>query len=412
MKLIDYKKKYELSKSEKDRKIYFMNCYKIFFDCNLYEGELEDRALYEGVSSKEILDATRVVMIKYLNLSEEDFFYSLHLKKFNLERTEKRKVKDVPTYNLLVQLLGVTDEDKICKLIEDSGLKPHYIKSKITVFVDKYYYDKLFLEQVLRNKIEIYLKKCDIERKRKKTEVLLEANKLLYSNSRQLIEEFLESNYLNVNDFCCDKKISLEYFNICISVVEKIDVNFYITYLTVLEYKKKIESSLVNDKLNMLLYYLTEGRDEFMDKFDRNIDLLDYYQFIGLDIDSLYKILDRLNYSSVEIKKLKSLVYREVLPKKDIHPLSEKEVIDIIMQGVKEIDCKKDRDGNLIPGTGRIVDSIEKEQIINFLQYYNVPINLKNYRLAFNRYIRGTLFVEDTIGDLYKEKKLKRGIVE
>jgi len=412
MKLIDYKKKYELSKSEKDKRAFFMNCFKVCFGCNLYEGELADRALYEGVSTKEILSATKSYMIEYLEMTEEDFFYSLNLMKFNLKHTKNRDVKDVPTYNLFVELLGVTDEDKICKLIEESNLKPYYIKSKISFFVDKYYYDKLFLEQVLKYKVEIYLKKCEKERRKLKKETLLEANKIIYENSRRVIEEFLKGNYLNINDYCDDKKISLEYFNTCLLVVEKLDVDFYITYLNILECKQKIEDSFIQEKLNVLLYYLTEGKDEFINKFDRNIDLLDYYQFIGLDIDSLYKILDRLNYSSVEIKKLKSLVYREVLPKKDIHPLSEKEVIDIIMSGVKEIECKRDRNGKLIPGTGRIVDSVEKEQIINFLEYYNVPINLKNYRLAFNRYFSGNLFVEDTIGDLYKEKKLKKVMVE
>ena len=77
------------------------------------------------------------------------------------------------------------------------------------------------------------------------------------------------------------------------------------------------------------------------------------------------------------------------------------------MHGVREIECKKDGNGNLIPGTGRIIDSVEKEQIINFLKYYNVPINLKNYSLAFNRYVNGSLFVEEGIGEFYKKKKVK-----
>lgn len=407
MRLIDYKKKYELSKSGKDKQIYFMNCYRVLWDSNLYKGELEDRALYEGISSKEILNAAKSVTLEYLKLPEEEFYHSLHLRKLNLQKTKKREVKDVPTNKLLSDLLGVSNEDEICKMIEESGLKPYYVKAKITKFVDKYYYDKLFLEQVLKSKIDIYSKRCDLERRKKRKELTLEANKILYSNSRQLIEEFLENNYLNINDYCYDKKISLDYFEACVLVIEKFDIDFYNIYLNVLEGKKKVEEGLVKDKLNMLLYYLTEGKAEFIDNFKRNIDLLDYYQFIGIDVDYLYKILDRLNYTSTEIKELKTLVYREVLPKKDIHALTEKEVIDGIMHGVREIECKKDGNGNLIPGTGRIIDSVEKEQIINFLKYYNVPINLKNYSLAFNRYVNGSLFVEEGIGEFYKKKKVK-----
>lgn len=408
MRLIDYKKKYELSKSEKDEKEYFLNCYKVFFACDSYKGELEDRSIYEGVSIKEILKGTKIVLIYYMNLSEEDYYYTINLRNLNLESKEKRIVKDTTTNKLLVSLLGENNEDKICSLISECGLKPNYIKGKISAFVNKYYYDKLFLEQVLKSKINLYLAKCSLERKKEKKEMFLENNKIIYEKSREVIEEFLKSNYLNINDYCGEKGISVDYFNICVSIVGELDSNFYETYLNVLESKRKIDDSLIRYKLNLLLYYLVDGKDAFKKEFDREIDLIDYYQFIGLDVDTLYKVLDRLNYSSTELKLLKKLVFKEVVPAREKHIPTEKEVINIVLQGIKEIGCKQDKKGNLIPGTGRIIDIGEKEQIINFLQYYNIPINLKNYRIAFDRYIDGTLFIEeDKVSKFLKQRKLE-----
>lgn len=66
-------------------------------------------------------------------------------------------------------------------------------------------------------------------------------------------------------------------------------------------------------------------------------------------------------------------------------------VIKQIMSAKVIINYQKDKKGNPIPGTEEIFPNEEKIKIINYLKQHQIPLNLKTYNLAYNRYKNGIL---------------------
>ena len=60
-----------------------------------------------------------------------------------------------------------------------------------------------------------------------------------------------------------------------------------------------------------------------------------------------------------------------------------------IMSEIVEINCKKDKNGVSIPGTGEIFSNENKLKLIEYLKQNQIPVNRKTYTVAFKRYING-----------------------
>ena len=68
-----------------------------------------------------------------------------------------------------------------------------------------------------------------------------------------------------------------------------------------------------------------------------------------------------------------------------------------ILSSTYIINVEKDKDGNLINGTGEIVSNEIKTRIMDYLITNEIPLNELTYSLAFKRYINGELNIEHMV---------------
>lgn len=342
MKLIDYQKAYEKDKSNtKIKNEYLKACYQVLKESNGYKNEIKDRAIYEGISPSLIQKNTKeyLVIVKHI-MTEEEYQELIHLR--ILQKYKLPLIRNNPCNELLLNLMGIDNEEQIINLIENSTVDYKYLRRRIRDFINVYYPNKEYLIEVLRYKVNVY-----IEYKQK------------------LKKEEKEKN----------DTISMD--------------------------------SIIVNKLKQMIYFIEHGI-----KCDngtiRPFDVIDYYQFIGLNIKELFWYLDTDEFSAHEYTQIKKLIYPggilEKINKKN-YIETEKQLIRNVLNSTEEVNCKKDAKGNPIIGTGRIIDLGEKEKIINFLRDIGAPLTRKNYTVACRRYVNGTLlFDKEETKNFYKKR--------
>ena len=123
--------------------------------------------------------------------------------------------------------------------------------------------------------------------------------------------------------------------------------------------------------------YINNG--VYTKKGKRPLDILDYY--IMNNGTSPETFLDSIK-NDPNYNKIRSFFnYNRVG-----EPLRQYD-IDQIMSTKDYVRLKRDKNGMPIPGSGDIIEPIEKEGIIQFLVDNNIPLTKKTYLLAFRKYV-------------------------
>ena len=125
----------------------------------------------------------------------------------------------------------------------------------------------------------------------------------------------------------------------------------------------------------------------------RNFDILDYYILSkGVPVKVFLENLPK-DISLDNLKTLKTFFFNN----------NEGTLMDIdsyyirqILSTKDEVNTKRNEEGYPIPGTGRIIKTEEKRNIIDYIINNNIPLTTKIYSLAMKRYISGELIIEDT----------------
>ena len=116
----------------------------------------------------------------------------------------------------------------------------------------------------------------------------------------------------------------------------------------------------------------------------RSFDILDYYLMYKTPLDELSRAIE---YKDRTIKHEDYLRLRLFISSHmDDKPLDVEKTLETNL----EINSKRDSNGFPIPGTGRVINKEEKENIIIYLNENRVPLTNTTYRIALKRYIEGT----------------------
>ena len=155
----------------------------------------------------------------------------------------------------------------------------------------------------------------------------------------------------------------------------------------------EIGSSDVNAVAFVIADYIINGVNS--DGRIRNFDLIDYYTLTNVNYNeickSLEKKLERKDY--VKIKRF--FAANDKLCK---FLMNSKKAVDLDI----EFNCKKDKDGFPIAGTGRKLTEEERIEILNLFDRYNIPLYL--FKVAIDR-IKNDVKINDII---IKNKKKVR----
>lgn len=231
-------------------------------------------------------------------------------------------------------------------------------------------------------------------------------------NAKKYVDEFIEMNktysyqstiikYLGMENFKIDN--IEELMKISNELVKIYDNKDIINTISKMQEVYKRKYLVLIYKVKLLVFYLKNGI-KYEDGSIRKFDILDYAIFMEENFDYLNKYKFNFNYFH-EILKSCNLSASEMrilgvfIGSCDLK--NNNTEINQILDGFQEINCEKDKHGRVIVGSGRIIERREKEDIINYLISNDVPVNYKNYQIAFKKYIKEMLFNDDV-----KNKKL------
>ena len=406
MKLIDYKEKYEKNKEDNELRLaYLKNCYDVFSKADGYKNEIRDLAWNEGVNVEVILENAKEYITNILGFEVEEFYNIIHLRELN--DMTNYKIRSSQYNDLILKLMGIDKREEIIKIIADANIKTNHLKQHIYDFVMIYYPSRKYLIKVLREKVDVYLEYKNNRINLMKEEQFKDKKEKKYNQAKMVIDSFISSNFYRVIDFCNNYDFTKKEFVKYMEVIKENNNNLYQKYLDEMEKRKKIFDKGVVSKIKQIVYFIDNGINDNVGV--RAFDIIDYYQFIGLDINELYWYLNNYEFSALEIRKIRILVDKN-RGLKDInsrdYDLVEGEIIRDILNDVQEYGAKKDNNGLLIPGTGRVIQLDEKEKIIEFLRKIKAPLTMKNYKIACRRYVNERLlFDEKEIKEFYNKKR-------
>lgn len=295
----------------------------------------------------------------------------------------------------LEQLIELDDEEKIIevigKLVKKEKSTINLLEQSIHTFIkfnkaDLSVQEKEELSNQLSSKLKIYQTYNDMlnqaHKKAKKEEFEQEKmrkEKNLLPRARQMIEDF-NNITASIRDYCQLNNIPLDTFKQSLSLLCKYDPESYNDYLVALEEKEATNFNNNKSIVEQLLVYLKNGVIQ-ENGTKRPFDLLDYYFMTTSTLEALSHCIE---YKDSTLSENDYHIVRKFLSEN-----KGLELLDVnqIMNTTLEVNAKRDENDIPIAGSGRIITNIEKEGVIEFLENNNIPLTVKVYNLALNRYI-------------------------
>lgn len=282
-----------------------------------------------------------------------------------------------------------TDSDSFSEKNFNSYLleELNYIPSKLNMYIDKKetkdYFDEESYQKLIKiaGRFESWFINTHEER-RINNKLEKHKNSGIEEKSRRLIEEFIQNEY-TIEEFTKVKEIDSSEFQRALKVVGSCDLELYNQYSSLQLERNKKRFRLLSVSLQEIAFLVNDGIS-LDDNTTRRFDLIDYYQRTSLNTNQLIKVLNNISLTSQEKRTILSFISKF---KRD-QPLD----ISSTLESTVEINLKRDEQGNLIPGSGRIVTRQEKQSIIDWIKENNLPCTRFLYRDAFNRYKKGQLF--------------------
>ena len=306
---------------------------------------------------------------------------------------------------VLDKLLKLKSVDEIVNIIDSSGLSSSYLRQTIhnhlvTHVLGDYDEHKAILDNALDQYSAYKAKERKEKRASDKEKILQKYVEETLPNANKLVEEFINSNYDDVQSFIEANEINLDaildgvqVFNKCLELVKEYNEELYKKYREKVDGKRAQNYAIIIEGIKKIIRLLKDGVVE--NDIKRPFDLIDYYQITKLSFDNILKIAK----SILQQKSISSKDYGLLAEFTKVNKSGEKTVysdIKIILNEKQEINCEKDSEGYPISGTGEVVSEELKNKLIGYLNQINSPINYRTYKIVFNRYKNGLIDLNDS----------------
>ena len=199
---------------------------------------------------------------------------------------------------------------------------------------------------------------------------------------------FLSTDIKSKDDFCNLTGLSESNFNTLLSMLEVRDNDLY------LKIKEKI-IALKGQRYAVLLNKVTSIADniingiELEDGRKRNFEILDYFLSTKLDFNDFINLYNKNRNIDIEsLIAIKTFFAKNKLTNK--------------------LNIKQELDGTtifMIDDSPYEVSKEEKQAVLNYLRFKDIPLYIKVYKQALKRYVNGDLIIDNS-----NEKKIvKKG---
>lgn len=298
------------------------------------------------------------------------------------------------TYSLLEKILKENNQDIINKLLDNSIQNYNYVKTQIHDFLVHYYKDNYInfknnLETKFNNYHRYKMKRKKINQELETLEKTNIERKNNLNISCNTIRSFVGSNFKSKEDFCSFNKISFKKFDYHLSIVKEFNQELYNLYYEKIEKIRNQNYAILMNFIENIIFLLKNGIT-INDK-TRPFDLLDYYKITTLDRNKVLKLIKSNEHYDEEEYRLflnftRKYTSSTLLKEHDIKRiLTEKHEIIIQNSGIK-----------------KEITTEEKLFVINYLNFYNIPLYDTIYFIAIRRYINNELNLDDN----FKKKHL------
>lgn len=296
---------------------------------------------------------------------------------------------------IIERLENINDEEEIVQFLKDNRVRPsNFSGANLHDLIVTYYpekYDELYTQ--ITKKINIYRKNYadekEIEIKKegvaKRNAIIEEKRKKKLPFAHDVIQKFIESPNMKIKEFCYNEDIDPKIFSKSVNLVKEFDSNLYLKYSEKVENAQSQRFAIIVSKLNQIVSGIRNGI--IMQNGDqRNFDIIDYYMIQKFNVDVVKNIsAEALNERDYNC--LNQFIIKNKIAEKNA-PLN----IKMILSETTIVDCKKDKNGNLLIETGRMIKEEEKLSVIEFMKSNHIPLNKRTYNVAFRRYLKNQLF--------------------
>ena len=326
--------------------------------------------------------------IKEINKEEYDAIIRQNFKNFQQESANNKRVsvEDSEKFHILLEIKNAKSFEEVISIMEKYNKKSAELKGSILSFSNSFLNEEEKVYEDLNQKLDKYSEyyKQKISKKKKEAfELVLEKrnNNIIISNA-ELAKKFIESE-LTLNEFCVSNNISLILLKKQVESIKEYNEELYNNCIQKINYYLTIEEKEYKEKLDELLMYLRNGISD-SNGILRKFDVIDFYTLMNYDLTKLTyyskKFFEGSDAKEVIIFCANALSQKE-----------NKKYENEIMKTTIEVNMQKDEKGMPIPGTGIILSDELKNKFIDFIRYYSIPLNDKNFRLVVKKYFKNEI---------------------
>lgn len=321
----------------------------------------------------------------------------LKLNYYNQNKAIRKKTFKSKAYSTLDIMLNINDFNEIINILDNYDGNLYTLRAAIHNYAildtSSSYYDKVRnnLMEKFNKYFEYKNRQKQLENELKKIEKVKNNVESILENAKNIVNQFINSSYENIKQFCISINLKEEKFNEYINLVKENDLDLYEKYKAKVNAVHSQNFAILSKFVENIFNFIKNGIEE--NGVKRDFDLLDYYQLTSMERATFLDIAKR-NLKKDDINKILKFLRKynssKKLTKSNLEQIFEEKTI---------VGIEFDEDKRPIPGTGRLISKEEKQKIIDYLKENNIPLYDDCYNIALRRYINGTLVL-----DLEKQK--------
>jgi len=344
-----------------------------------------------GTSSKKIGDLVLEYHDEIKKRNPKEYAIMIEQRQDNHIKRLHESIPESKIYPVLQKILKARKLEEIIEIIDVSLIEYNSLKEGISRF-SLYFNKPDIIRDNLNKKLDGYAKyksnERAIERKNESQKAAEEKIQKYIIEAPLIVQEFLNSD-LTLTKFLEHKDISTKKMSEYIEVLSEINKELYDLYVERTGNNSKRYYGVLVSNIKEVINYITSGIE--INNTLKQFTILDYHMIIKQDVNEILKIAHKI-LNADDLRKLRIFIKKNEVGFKNNYLLKKQ-----ILESTYIINMEKDKDGNLIEGTGEVVSNETKNRVIDYLLMNKIPLNEITYSIAFKRYTNGELNIESAV---------------
>ena len=356
--------------NEEEKKVVLEYIFNQWFSNNFSSKIISSLASTFRIQEYKIYDLIKEYTIVYKKMDKETVREYLVGSFVDERRTNSNLFK---IYKDLSIEMNLTD---LKKYFNDCNYKFSYIKNTLRTYEYLFFVDEI---NNIKANFKTYEEYIQLEGRKSQIKTLDEKKNINRKNNKNaatiIITKYLAEENISFSRFLNDNNISENMFTEYVSVIKEHNKELYEKYVLLRSKKEKISRNIEREQLEEVSIKIRNGIEENGEI--RDFDIIDYLSITKVPLSFAYKI-SKNTYN----EELKKFAFKHI----DAEKYNRYEY-DALKTEKRIVGFKLDSKGRIIEGSGREITDKEKEELIEYLNENDIPINKHTYNAALRRYL-------------------------